>query len=116
MPDNVPIFLAIIPMAAAIVGILRFLHLYNNYQRCLREDHPDEYRRLALKDEFAKVFGEWVRWKPVHWSPYIIYAIFNPKQDYGDLLRLQKKALLWLIICVAGFILSLLLFAKFGTR
>lgn len=114
MHDDLMIFLAVIPMAAAIVGILRFLHFYNAYQRHLRENHPDEYKRLVLKDKLIEAAGEWIRW-PVG-SAYPIFAVFNIKQYYGDhhLFSLQKKALIWLVICVAGFILSLLLFSKFG--
>ena len=108
------IFLAVIPVAAATVGILGFLHFYNAYQRHLKEDHPDEYRRLALKDKLVEAFGEWIRWPVGSAGP--ILAIFNIKQCYGDqrLFSLQRKALMWLVICVAGFILSLLLLSKYG--
>jgi hypothetical protein len=114
MHDDLMIFLPVIPIAAAIVGILRFLHFYNAYQRHLRENHLDEYKRLVLKDKLIEAAGAWIRW-PVG-SAYPIFAVFNIKQYYGDhhLFSLQKKVLIWFVICVVGFILSLLLFAKYG--
>jgi hypothetical protein len=115
MHEDSMIFLAEIPMAAAIVGILRFLHFYNAYQRHLREDHPDEYKRLVLKDKLVETMGEWIRWPVGSAGP--ILAIFNINQYYNDqlLCSIQRKALIWLLICVAGLILSLLLFSKYGT-
>ncbi len=102
-------------MAAAIIGILRFLHFFNAYQRHLKNEHPDEYKRLVLKDKLIETYGEWIRW-PVG-SAYPIFAVFNIRQNFGDyhLCSLQKKALIWLVICVVDFLLSLLLFAKVST-
>lgn len=113
MLDRILIFVAIVAMAAAVVGVLIFQHFYDAYQRYLRKDHPKEYNRLVLKDKILED-APWFRWPIGSAGPML--AIFNIKQGYGDhrLVRLQRKALTWLFICVVGFILSLLLLSKFG--
>jgi hypothetical protein len=102
-------------MAIAIVGILRFLHFNNAYHRHLRKRHPEEYKKLELQDKLVEATGGWIRWPVGSIGP--ILALFNIKEHYGDrdLFHLQKKALIWFIICVVGFILSLLTLSKCGT-
>jgi hypothetical protein len=115
MNNGLFLFFSATLITIAIVGILRFLHFYNAYQRHLKDNHPDEYKKLILEDKLVETVGEWIRWPIGSAGP--ILAIFNIQKYYGDhdLFSLQRKALIWLVIFLLGLILSLILFPKYGT-
>jgi hypothetical protein len=112
MNEAIILFLGILLAGVAILSILRFIHFYNVYQRQLKKGHTTEYKKLIFKDKLVATAGEWIRWPVGSAGPMV--AIFNIRQFYGDrvLLTYQKKALTWLGIFLASFILSLIALSK----
>ena len=89
----------------SIVGIITFLAYYNKYQRQLKQSHPDEYRKLELKDSLVATAGDWIRWPLGSSGPML--AIFNIRQRYDDVLSShQDQALIWLCIFLVSIVVS----------
>ena len=112
MNKEIFIILSVSLLCINLVSIIRFLNFYNCYQRHLKEKHPEEYKKLVNKDKIVETVGAWTRWPIGSAGP--ILAIFKTSEFYGDkdLFNYQRKALNWLLIFLAAFILSLLIFAK----
>jgi hypothetical protein len=90
----------------SILGIIIFLVYYNKYQRQLKQSHPDEYRKLELKDSLVATAGDWIRWPLGSAGPML--AIFNIKQRYDDavLSSHQNRSLIWLCIFLVSIVVS----------
>jgi len=90
----------------SILGIIIFLVYYNKYQRQLKQSHPDEYRKLELKDSLVATAGDWIRWPLGSAGPML--AIFNIKQRYDDVVLSshQNRALIWLCIFIVSIVVS----------
>jgi hypothetical protein len=86
------------------LGIFVFFTYYNRYQRRLKQTHPDEYRKLELKDSLVATAGDWIRWPLGSAGPML--AIFNIKNNYNDdvLSSNQNRALIWLFIFLISII------------
>jgi len=96
----------------SILGIIVFLAYYNKYQRQLRQSHPDEYRKLELKDSLVATAGDWIRWPLGSAGPML--ATFNIRQRYDDdvLSSHQNRALIWLGIFLVSIVISVVSGAK----
>jgi hypothetical protein len=92
----------------AILSIFIFISYFNKYQRRLKLKHPNEYKKLVLKDRLVETAGDWIRWPIGSAGPLL--AIFHIKRRYedDDLSSQQNRALIWLCLFLASLILSIL--------
>jgi len=92
----------------SILSIFNFISYFNKYQQRLKQKHPNEFKKLVLKDRLVETAGDWIRWPIGSAGPLL--AIFNIKRRYDDddLSSQQNRSLIWLSLFLASLILSLL--------